>query len=191
MDIHCGMQFEAKAEPAATIFEDRTSLLTYYGIQAAEFRMRHDAIFSQIKHYNWLVSLLLASPISLLVGHQWDTARRLLPYFVPIQLIGCLFSVVAFFVVRREYLFFSECEGRLLYLERELGLAARPGFLDVRLSKASEPDFTVAKYREQEQPLGTFWPPKARIRTLFLAEFLVFGLVGLAEVIISLSLLFR
>jgi hypothetical protein len=34
------------------IFEDPSLLLNYYGVQAAEFRMRHDAIFSEIKHYS-------------------------------------------------------------------------------------------------------------------------------------------
>ena len=121
------------------------------------------------------------------MGYRKETP----PYFVPMQLLGVLFSAIAFFIIRREFVYYSESEGRLLYLERELGLTARSGFLDVRLSKAAEPDFTVAKYKKREQHLGTFWPWKARIRTLFLTQFLIFGLVGFAEAGVSLFLLFR
>ena len=56
-------------------------------------------------------------------GYRW----RLLPYFVPMQLLGVLFSAIAFFIIRREFVYYSESEGRLLYLERELGLTARSG----------------------------------------------------------------
>ena len=171
-------------------FEDRTSMLAYYAAQAAEFRMRHDAIFSEIKHYSWLISILLASPVALLVGKDRMNVRAVLPFFLPVPLLGAAFSLLAFFIIRREFHFYNESEARLLFLERELGATSHPGFLDGRLSKATERDFSVARYSECERALGSVLPWKARIRIIFLMEFCLFGLVGLAETcLISVFLL--
>jgi hypothetical protein len=123
--------------------------------QAAEFRTRHDAIFSEIKHYSWLISLLLASPIALIVGKEQSMVRTVLPYFLPVPVLGVVFSILAFFIIRREYDFYNESEARLLFIERELGLTSLPGFLDGRLSKATEPNFTVSTYSSREKPLGS------------------------------------
>lgn len=40
-------------------FDDRDLLLGYYDKQADEFRLRHAAIWEEIRHYTWLLSLLL------------------------------------------------------------------------------------------------------------------------------------
>ena len=164
-------------------------MLAYYGIQAAEFRMRHDAIFSSIRHYTWLISLLLAAPVSLLVGRERVFIKLILPYFIPISLLGVGFSIVAFFVVRREYYFYNESEARLLFLEREIGVTMNARFLDERLSKAAKRDFSVAEYAIRERPLGTILPWKARIRTLLLMEFWLSAMVGLTEVCIAIVFL--
>src|SRR6202158_3818722 len=50
-----------RRRPTVNFFEDRPSMLAYYAAQAAEFRMRHEAIFSEIRHYSWLISIVLAS----------------------------------------------------------------------------------------------------------------------------------
>lgn len=173
-----------------TFFEDRTALLSYYGVQAAEFRIRHDAIFSEIRHYSWLISILLGSPVALLVGRERALVKTVLPYFLPIPLLGVAFSVLAFFIIRREFHYYNESEARLLFLERALGVTANPGFLDGRLAKATEHDFTVTKYTSRERPLGSVLIWKARIRMLFLMEFWLLGFVGVAEaslVIVALT----
>ncbi len=163
------------------IFEDRTSLLAYYEVQAAEYRMRHEAIFSEIKHYSWLISLLLASPVALLLGKERATVTAVLPYLLPVPFIGVIFSVLAFFIIRREFDFYNVSDARLLFIERQLGLTSVDGFLDSRLSKAKDPDFTVAWYSARERPLGSILPWKARIRRLFLTEFCIFALAGVVE----------
>jgi hypothetical protein len=179
-----------------TIFDEPKLLLEYYREQAAEFRMRHDAIFKEIQHYSWLLSVLLSSPVALLVAKQWEknwpqdwpVLRSTLPAFAIFPFLGVVFSAIAFFVIRREYHFYNESEA-LLYIERTLGLTGQRGFLDGRLTKASGPDFTVADYSRRERHLGTVVPWKARIRTLFLSGFVVFGLVGLFEIGVILWLL--
>jgi hypothetical protein len=170
-------------------FDDKDSMLQYYGFQAAEFRMRHDAIFSEIKHYAWLISILLASPVALLVGKERMILKAVLPYFIPIPLFGVAFSVLAFFLIRREFHYYNETEARLLYLERELGITAHPGFLDSRLTKAIDPAFSVAGYSKREKPLGSIVPWRARMRMLFLMEFVLFGIAGVAETCIAVAFL--
>jgi hypothetical protein len=101
-----------------------------------------------------------------------------------------LAPLLAFFIIRREFHFYNESEARLLFLERELGATSHPGFLDGRLSKATELDFSVARYSARERVLGSVLPWKARIRLLFLMEFLLFGLVRLAETCLIIVFLF-
>jgi hypothetical protein len=171
-------------------FEDRASMLDYYGIQAAEFRMRHDAIFSEIKHYSWLISTLLISPpIALFLGKEVIFAKLVLPYLIPIPILGIAFSVISFFVIRREFHYYNGADARLLFLEKQLGVTSRPDFRDDRLLKATTPGFNVKHYIESERPLGTLLPWKARIRTLFLMEFWLFGLVGTIQVCFALAFL--
>ena len=114
-------------------FEDRSSMLAYYSAQAAEFRMRHDAIFSEIRHYSWLISILLGSPAWVLVGKDKALLRIVLPYIFPVALLRVGFSILAFFIIRREFHFYNESEARLLFLERQLGVTSNPRFLDGRL----------------------------------------------------------
>jgi hypothetical protein len=94
-----------------SFFEDRASMLAYYGNQASEFRMRHDAIFSEIKHYSWLISTLLASPIALLLGKERLIVTIVLPYLLAFPVLGSAFSVLAFFIIRREFHFYNERRG--------------------------------------------------------------------------------
>lgn len=173
------------------MFHDATHLLAYYGVQAAEFRMRHDAIFTSIRHFSWLLSVLLGSPVALLVGKDWRTVRDWLPYLVALPTLGILFAMIGFFVVRREYHFYNESEARLLYLERELDLTSRSEFLDGRLFKATQDGFSVSGFCVAESRIGTPMPWKARIRALFLSSFLIFALVGCGEIAVTVILLCR
>jgi hypothetical protein len=102
-----------------TIFDEPKLLLDFYREQAAEFRMRHDAIFKEIQHYSWLLSVLLSSPVALLVAKQWETnwpknwlvLRTALPFFAILPFLGVVFSAIAFFVIRREYHLYNEPGG--------------------------------------------------------------------------------
>ena len=50
---------------AENIFNNPELLLGYYQTQADEFRLRHQAIWEEIRHYTWLLSILLAGPVVL------------------------------------------------------------------------------------------------------------------------------
>jgi hypothetical protein len=176
------------------IFEDPGLLMSYYEQQAAEFRMRHDAIFKQIKHYSWLLSLLLGSPVALLFAKDWQNGKTTITTLVPclrtFPALGIAFSIIAFFVIRPEYHLYNETKGRLPYIEHALGLTAQEGFKDSRL-KAAGPIFTVASYAVGDRRIGSILPWKARIPTLFMAGFVIFACLGAAELIASFTWAFR
>jgi steroid 5-alpha reductase family enzyme len=88
-------------------FGDRDLLLGYYEKQADEFRLRHAAIWEEIRHYTWLLSLLLAWPVALLSAKDLSQLWRYAPYFVFLPVLGLCFSAIAFFVIRREYRFYT------------------------------------------------------------------------------------
>ena len=183
---------ERRMRLAMDIFEDRALLLQYYQKQADEFRMRHVAIWEEIKHYTWLLSLLLGWPVALFSAKDLAAAWKLVPYFIFLPVLGFFFSLIAFFVIRREYTFYNDSEAKLLYIEKRLGLASCEGFLDRRLKKAAEKDqFTVERYVNEVNPIGTYLPWKARIRALFLLGFIVYAIIAVAEIIFCLSLLLR
>ncbi len=172
------------------IFDDPQLLLMYYQTQAEEFRMRHVAIWEEIKHYTWLLSILLGWPIVLFSNKDFFSMRTVIPYFVFLPLLGFLFSMIGFFVIRREYHFYNDVDARLLYIEKELGLSSRSDFLDSRLEKSLGDGFNVKKYVRDVRPIGTFLPWKARIRALFLGGFIAYALIAVVEIIFCLYFLF-
>jgi hypothetical protein len=169
------------------IFDDPSLLMEYYKTQTDEFRMRHQAIWEEIKHYSWLLSLLLGWPTLLFLNGDSSKVEAPSPYLVVLPILGLLFSVIAFFVIRREYHFYNAVEARLLYMENLLGLSSRPDFLDPRLEKTRSQKFSVKQHIEDVKPIGTFMPWKARIRALFLGGFLVFALIAVGEIIYCVS----
>ena len=121
------------------------------------------------------------------------TIKASLHYLIIIApLLGFFFSMIAFFVIRKEYHLYNVVEARMLYIENFWGLTRQKGFpdsrLDERLKKAGGEDFSVQKYIEILQPIGTFipWRKDARIRALFLLGFIVFALVAILEIVFYL-----
>ena len=175
---------------ADNIFDNPTLLLGYYQTQAEEFRLRHQAIWEEIKHYTWLLSILLGWPAVLFLNKDLATIKAFLPYLIISPLLGFFFSVIAFFVIRREYHLYNDVEARLLYIEKVWGLTSRKDFLDSRLEKrlkeAGGEDFSVQKYIDHLRPIGTFIPWNARIRALFLFGFIVFAFVAILEMVFCL-----
>jgi hypothetical protein len=172
-------------------FDNRDVLLKYYETQAAEFRLRHAAIWEEIRHYTWLLSLLLGWPVALLSAKNLNQLWHYVPYFVFLPILGLCFSIIAFFVIRREYMFYNESDAKLLYIEKVLGLTSRDEFLDQRLGRAARNGFSVDGYVRETIPIGTYLPWKARIRALFLLEFIVFGIVAIAEILFCIIAFFR
>ena len=173
---------------ADDIFDNPSLLLTYYQTQAEEFRFRFQSIWDAMRHYTWLLSILLAGwPVALFLNKDVTTIRTSLHYLVISPILGLCFTVIAYFVVRKAYYFYNDAEARLLYIEKILGVTSRKDFLDPRREKAMSEDFSVKKYIENSQRLGTFIPWNARIRTLFLSGFLVFALVAILEIVFCLA----
>lgn len=170
------------------IFDNPTLLLGYYQTQADEFRLRHQAIWEEIRHYTWLLSILLGGwPVVLFLNKDLTTIRAYLHYLIISPILGLFFSLIAFFVIRREYHFYNAVEARLLYIEKVLGLTSRKDFLDDRLRKAELKDFNVKSYAKKEQPIiKNILPWRARIRALFLFGFIVFALVAILEIVFCL-----
>lgn len=172
-------------------FDDPDVLLKYYEKQADEFRLRHAAIWEEIRHYTWLLSLLLSWPVALLSAKPLDQLGHYAPYFVFLPILGLCFSAIAFFVIRREFVYYNESDGKILYVEKELGLTSREEFLDQRLRRATRNEFSVDGYVREINPIGTYLPWKARIRALFLLEFIVFGIVAIAEILFCVIAFFH
>lgn len=77
-------------------------------------------------------------------------------------------------------MFYNESDAKLLYIEKALGLTLRDDFLDQRLRRAARNTFSVDGYVRETSPIGTYLPWKARIRALFLLEFILFGIGAIA-----------
>jgi len=133
----------------------------------------------------------LGWPVALLSAKNLNQLWHYAPYFVFLPILGLCFSIIAFFVIRREYMFYNESDAKLLYVEKVLGLTSRDEFLDQRLRRATRNEFSVDGYVRETSPIGTYLPWKARIRALFLLEFIVFGIVAIAEILFCVIAFFR
>ena len=103
-------------------FEDRDVILKYYEKQADESRLRHSAIWEEIRHYAWLLTLLPGWPVALLSAKGVSQLWRYAPYFIYLPILALWFSVIAFFVIRREFMYYNGSDAKLLYVEKVLGL---------------------------------------------------------------------
>jgi hypothetical protein len=106
--------------------------------------------------YTWLPTLLLGWAVALLSAKDIKQVWQYLPYFTFLPILGLCFSVIAFFVVRREFVFYTDRTPSCCTSRRCLALP------------------TVTNYL----------PWKARIRALFLLEFVVFATISVAEIVV-------
>lgn len=176
----------------SNIFSQPDLLMQYYQKQADEMRMRHEAIWDEIKHYTWLLSLLLTSPIGIYLNYDPALQKRVFPLLLVLPLLGFIFSIIAFFVVRREFHLYNAVDARLLYIEKHLGLASRKDFLDEKLKKSLAPDFSVSKHIENSRPSNVYkalTPWKSNIRSLFLFGFLIFSLLSIGEFVLIIYII--
>jgi hypothetical protein len=94
-------------------------------------------------------------------------------------------------VIRREFTYYNESDAKLLYVENALGLTSRDEFLDQRLRRAARIGFSVDRYVRDANSIGTYLPWKARIRALFLLEFIILGIAAIAEILFCVIAFFR
>ena len=168
---------------ADNIFDDRQLLLEYYKTQAEEYQWRFQAIWDAMRHYTWLLSILLGWPVVAFLNKDLNTIRTSLLYLFLASVLGLIFSIIAFFVVHKAYYFYNDLEARLLYIEKKLGLTSEPDFLDSRREKAVGKVFSVKKYIKSSQSIRTFISLNVKIRTLFLSGFIAFAVVSIIEII--------
>lgn len=182
---------EEGAQVTNDAFDDRDIRLGCHQKQADDFRLRHAAVREEIWQYTWLLVLLVGWPVPFLaaknLGRQWGYA----PYFVFLPILGLCFSVIAFSVVRRELVFYNESDVKLLYIEKAPCLTSHNEFLEQRLRRAARDGFTADGYAREMSHIGTYLPGQARIRALFLLEFIIFATVSIAEILFCVIAFFR
>jgi hypothetical protein len=168
------------------VFEDRSELLAYYAQQAEDFRMRHTAIWTEVQHYTWVLSVLLGiGPLSMTSDKSMGPAEYSL--FLSVSVIGLFVAIVASLIIRRDFVYFSRADARLLYIEKSLGVLHEAKYLDARLARASSDDFNVPDDATKQGRSSVF---SLRIRQLILLLFSVYACAALGQCAIFTFLLF-
>ncbi|MBN1250280.1 MAG: hypothetical protein JXC32_21630 [Anaerolineae bacterium] len=163
------------------ILDNLELLLEYYKVQQADYELRHRAIWTEVQHYTWVLSVLLgAGPIAA-VG-QPSLSPLQLGFLIFLPLIGVMVAILAFFIMRKDFFYFSSADARLLFLEKKLGVLSEDDYIDARLQRAQRPDFTVRSDLEEQVPIRLVDVFKPRIRALILATFLVYAIAGVLEI---------
>ncbi len=175
---------------AHNIFKDPNQLLSYYGVQAEDFRMRHTAIWTEVQHYTWVLSVVLgAGPLSAVSQPNLSSIQFGFLLFLPI--VGIIIALLAFFIIRRDFVYYSQADSRLLYIEKQLGVTKDSDYVDDRLRRAKKTDFSVSQDVRQQTIIGFRSVFKSRIRALILSTFIVYILAGIGEVVYFAYLIFR
>lgn len=157
-------------------------LLQYYGQLSEDFRMRHTAIWTEVKHYSWVLSLLLGAGPAISMGKDHPLPLLELCVIATLPLIGLVISITTFITIKKDFTYFSIADARILFVEKELGLTTIPNFSDNRYRKANDPSFSIEKYCAEEN--GSFFSAckKFKIRGMILANFVVYGIACTAEI---------
>lgn len=162
------------------IFENPDKLLQYYKIQYDDFRMRHTAIWTEVQHYTWVLSILLgAGPVAAIRQSSPSSAQLVFLIFLPI--VGVIIGIIAFFIIKSDFVYYTWADSRLLYIEKKLGVVEEKGYLEGRLSRAIDDDFSVQEDVSQRIPIHTRDIFKPRIRALILCIFVTYIIAGIAE----------
>lgn len=171
-----------------SVLTDRKELMEYYKVQADDLRMRHSAIWTEVRHYTWLLSILLgAGPIAAVKESSLTNSQIGFLLFLP--LIGIFVAVTAILIIRRDFKYYTTADSRLLYLEKELGVTEHSGFIEARLQRALSDDFSVERDVKMQDRIGIRSLMKLRIRALILLSFIVYAVAGFGEVIFFLYLM--
>ncbi len=162
------------------VFEDEGQLLEYYKVQADDFRMRHTAIWTEIQHYTWVLSVLLGvAPVSAVTQPSLTPIQLRFLLFLPVM--GFFISVLALLIIRRDFVYYSEADARLLFIEKQLGVLEKSQFLDGRLRRAKDANFSVAADEKAQNKLTWRGVIRPKIRYLIMATFMIYAIAGLSE----------
>ena len=165
-----------------SIFERPELLVEYYRAQVDTCLDLKGRIWRQIEHYTWFLSIVLcATPVSL--ATQTEFSRRMVGLILALPVVGTAIAVIAFLIIRTDLGYMAECDSRLLYLERELGVTDRAEYLDRRLERARSAGFSVAANARRQSAIRWLSLRPVRIRKLILWSFVIYVFAGVAEIV--------
>ena len=156
------------------VFSDAEQLLQYYEIQSTDFRMRHSAIWTEVKHYTWVLSFLIgAGPIALASGKNIGKPGLLV--ILILTMIGVFISLIAFLIIKRDFRYFTRADSRLLFIEKQLGVTSKSDYIDDRLARASSEKYSVLEDIESQTTKSKWYNNIFKIRHLILSTFIIYG----------------
>jgi len=172
------------------VFANVDRLLKYYEVQNADLRMRHTAIWFEVKHYSWVLSILIGGgPLAIATGKlSFDEGVPFLLF--PLVILGIIVSILAFYIIKSDFVYYTRAEARLLYLEKCLGVIDAKEYLDKHLRDADVNNFTVQKYIDGKELSLIQIIFSNKIRSYILKTFLIYGLSGVAIFIYYLHITF-
>lgn len=163
------------------LFDNKERLLEYYGIQAEDFRMRHMAIWTEVKHYTWVLSIILgAGPVAIFGESGIEPSELGLLLILPV--FGFFVAFIAFFIIRSDFVYYTLADSRLLYLEKMLGVTNEQSYRDSRLARAIPDTYSVAEDANIQSKIGFSSLLKLRIRALILSTFVLYAIAAIFEI---------
>jgi phosphate/sulfate permease len=163
------------------VFEDINLTMEYYKTQADDYRMRHTAIWTEVQHYTWVLSILLgAGPVAAIGETNLSSTQLGFLFFMP--LVGIFVALLAFLIIRRDFVYFTRADARLLYLEKKLGVTLESDYLDNRLKRAENGKLSVSDDVSQQKPIKVNDLLKPRIRAFILGIFVIYMIAGVVEI---------
>ncbi len=163
--------------------------LQYYSQLAEDFRMRHTAIWTEVKHYSWVLSLLLGAGPAVSMGKDTPLPVRDLISIMILPFLGLFMASIAYRIIKRDFEYYSIADARLLYVEQKLGLTKIRELEDKRFEQANFPNFSINEYVRTNN-LSTISAYRlGKIRGLILVNFFVFRIASIFEIAYYTSIL--
>lgn len=170
------------------IFKDKELLIKYYEIQTSDFRMRHSAIWFEVKHYTWVLSFLIgAGPIALTTGKTIESQTLWILFIL--AAVGFFISIIAHRIITRDLRYYTRTDSRLLYLEKCLGVINEENYLEDRLLRAKKENFSVNEDWENQLSDISWFKKLSKIRVLILLTFVIYGLSSLILTLLYLKMI--
>lgn len=169
-----------------TVEFSREELLKLYEIQLNDLKMRHGAIWTEVKHYTWVLSMLLAAPfVSYVNVNTKDDTFYLLLLLVSI--FGSLLAATSILIIKKDFSYYTLSDSRLLFYEKQLGLTAIPEIADERMQRANG-DFNAVDDARSENRFQLGWIKNLKMRFLILFVFFCYFIAGITMSVIFYSL---
>lgn len=171
------------------IFNNPDRRSAYYSIQSDDFRMRHTAIWTEVQHYTWVLSVILGvGPIAAI--NQSTLNSMQLWFLLSLPIFGAVIAVIAFLISIRRVFCLLYASGFTSIVHRErIAAAIRNDYVDERLRRA----WIRFQCLPRCQAASCNWRSvfRLRIRALILSTFVLYAIAGLSEACYFAFLLLR